>query len=286
MLEIEQDDIIKIVNGVCSVLSLVGELFIIFVYFRTPVVRTFPMKLVISLIFSNLGGTITNLISYLNYNSLVCSIEGFFRAFFGISGVIWAFMILLTSYKQLKNYNGDLNKIYPRLLITNMGISMIPSAVTLISQLNNGSLYFGSFFGFCGILPNNYGMFLVEIPLWSGLALAVVYVIRLMFLLKDIYQTKTVMEYRNALVYPALLIISWLPDLSYRLYYQFIGEYSFVLFVLHIACTRIQGFLNVIVFGKINLKSYKRTKIEDSQSSILDQEAKDEINTLSLVSYY
>jgi len=196
-------------------------------------------------------------------------------------------MILWTSYTQLKNFKTDLKKLYTRLLISNIVISMIPSTITLISQLSNGPIYYGNSFGFCGILPNDYEMLLVEIPLWSALLSSLVCVIKLMFLFTDIFQTKTVLEYKRALVYPVLMIILWLPELGNRLYFEIVGETFFPLLVLHLACTRIQGFINVIAFGKSNLKAYTESETTNSSSTLLSTDSKNEsiLTDIALAAY-
>jgi len=122
-----QYEILEIMQTVASGLSLGGTLFIMITYKLVPSIRTYSMKLVLSLIFADFLFAVANIMSYFREYELSCNIEGFIRTFSVVSSAIWAATISYTSYLQTKRYDPTLPKKYPWLLAINIVISLLPT---------------------------------------------------------------------------------------------------------------------------------------------------------------
>ena len=146
---IDQVNEIKAINLISTILSLIGELFIIFCYYLIPSARSFSMKLVVSLVYSDLAYSIANLMTLVNSNPIVCFIEGYLRTAAVISGSVWVIVMLWVSYSQTKKFRPDIHKIFTKSLIINLFIANIPSLTTTILQNVNGTAYFWDELIFC-----------------------------------------------------------------------------------------------------------------------------------------
>jgi len=251
----EQLRILDIVNAAGSLLSFAGELFIIGCYFFVPDLRTFPMKLIVSMIFSCLLYTISDVLSYFSVTSdCLCHVEGYLREFARISLVLWIVTITWLSYLQIKKYRPKLHDVYPYLLIGNILLASFPSNLTAYSELQDGSnsIHFGHATNFCAILPIETNIYLVDIPLWTLILITWCYTFKILKkvrLMLDGFSSAS--DYSSILLYPIILVVCWLPSTLDRVAY-FMNDkkpvYSLVL--LHIIATRIQGFVNALVYGR------------------------------------
>ena len=110
-------------NGVVSVLSLIGEIFMIATYAYVPTLKTFAMKLIISLIVSDVIYSISTLMS-LWYNTPLCIIQGFLGQIGVMSGVVWFASISYVSYLQFTKFSRDINKKYDKMLCIALTVSI------------------------------------------------------------------------------------------------------------------------------------------------------------------
>ena len=120
---------IALMNGIATALSILGELFMIVSYFSIPSLRTFSMKLIVSLAVADFFYSISNIFSFFNDNQLVCITEGFVRQTATISTIVWVVLITHTSYTQISNLINNISKLkgetYPYLFIMSIIVSVI-----------------------------------------------------------------------------------------------------------------------------------------------------------------
>lgn len=91
------------VNGIATLLSLCGELFMLISYYFLPSIRTYSMKLIICLVTGDFFYSVANLLTYINSDFGICRLEGFLRQSSIMSTLFWVVVITHTSYKQLSN---------------------------------------------------------------------------------------------------------------------------------------------------------------------------------------
>jgi len=251
---------IMLMNGIGTILSYVGELFMIYSYFAHPYNRRYSMKLVISLIFSDVGYTFANTLSYFNRNHHICFIEGFLRCFFVISSLVWVMIMLHISYKQIVNPSPRIEEGYPKLLALNIGLSMVPVIVVAFSHLTSQEAYYGHFLGFCGVVPEFWEMVLIEVPMWFLIISTGFYIYWIVRAMRTLHPNKTNVEYRSIIIYPIILTVLWLPNTIDRIIYFFTDDTIYEIALLHIIATRLEGFANAVIYGKRHLKILKAAK--------------------------
>ena len=112
----DQLELLQIINLSATVVSLLGEMMMIYSYFAIPSLKKFSFKLVISIVFADLTYSLVNLTQLFDSNEIVCFLEGFLREAAVISGILWGLIFLIIIYKQMKDYDKDIYKSYPKLL--------------------------------------------------------------------------------------------------------------------------------------------------------------------------
>jgi len=150
--------IIYIINGVCNFLSLVREGLMIYCYWKIPYMRTFSLKLVISLITSVLIYTISNLLSYFNSSPIICWIEGYIRSVGMMSGLAWMVIMLYVSYRQTYRFTPKIYKTYPKIVLITAIVSNIPALFVIIASISGMNIGFrpdpSNDNLFCTVQPN------------------------------------------------------------------------------------------------------------------------------------
>jgi len=254
----EEWNIILWVNGITTGLSLIGELFMIISYFLIPSIRRFSMKLVVSLTFSDLAYSISNILTYFNANETICVIEGALRTGSILLGLGWSIIIMNISYRQIKKPDPEISKTYACSLLTVLILSSIPSIIGLIGHYMGNGPYFGNDFGCCSLLPETYDLTLLQSPMWICIAIDFFYALKIVNELKMKFMSKSVVEYKNILIYPMVLVFCWLPVTVNRIIYAIKGGTFFPMLLAHVTAARIQGFLNALVYGKSEFKRIKK----------------------------
>ena len=216
--------------------------------------KTFSMKLIISLVFADLFYSSANIMSLFRENEISCFVEGYLRSTSLISGIIWVITILKISQIQMTKYDPEMPKAYTKILILNILISLIPGTATAISVYMNGPMYFGNALGFCDILPSFYEIIFIDLPLWLIIFATAYYTYKIAQVAIDPFTKKKSREYTSALVYPFILVLLWLPSLTDRIVFYMTDRPIFYLVVIHIAASRSQGFVNALVYGKSKYK--------------------------------
>mgnify|MGYP002621090980 CR=1 FL=1 len=272
----EQWLIIEWVNGLTTGLSLLGELFMILSYCAIPSIRRYSMKLVVSLVFTDLIYSISCILTYYNSKDNICFIEGAIRTIAVLAGVAWSLIIMNTSYVQIMSPNPEISKTYRSSFIKALLIGCVPTMIAIIGHLVGVGPYFGAALGFCSLLPETDNIVIVQLPQWICIIVTFVYAFKIINEMKRKFVTNSMNEYRAILIYPLITIICWLPVSINRIIFAFHGT-VFPLMVAHIATTRIQGFLNALVYGKSEIRKIKnhffsrKTHMMDSIDTIVKE---------------
>ncbi len=123
----DQLKFLEVLQAVGGSLSILGTSFIIITYKLVPSVRTYSMKLVLSLIVADFFFAVANVMSWFRANEISCNIEGFIRTASLLSSALWAAIISYTSYSQIKSFDPDMPRKYPFLLASNILVSLLPA---------------------------------------------------------------------------------------------------------------------------------------------------------------
>jgi hypothetical protein len=124
----QQLSILSWANIIVSGLSLIGEIFMIGTYAYVPTLKTFAMRLIISLIVSDLIYTISTLMSIWN-NEYICIAQGFLGQLGVMSGVVWFSCISYISCLQFRRLVRDIDKKFKTMLWLSVGISTVSALV-------------------------------------------------------------------------------------------------------------------------------------------------------------
>jgi len=278
-----QTKAILIVNLISTLLSVIGEVFMIYVYFKIPSMKKFSVKLIVSLMVGNFIYGLANLCTYFQLLHDSCNLEGVLRTIGYMSAIFWALTILIISYYQLKQFNPRIEEIYNSLLLACIVISIIPGTFVITSEIIHGPARFGSSLSFCAIEPLEYALIFTSFPVWIGIIASFVYTGKFILLIRERYETRNIMEYKQIFLYAMILALTWIPDMINRLCYWFVGRPYFSIMIMHIFFTRIAGFLNALVFGKsvhCAIKSYYERK---SMGRTVRKELSMEAPNLSIV---
>lgn len=114
----------QIVNLAIGIISLIGETFMIITYIKYKNYRVFSMKLVISLIVSDLLSTISSIIGVFD-GHIVCLVQSVLQDIGFISAVYWFVIISFVTYHQVSSYSQNLPKKYNAMLLWSIVISLL-----------------------------------------------------------------------------------------------------------------------------------------------------------------
>jgi len=260
-----ETETIMSLNGIASGLSTIGGLYMIISYLATPDMQKFSMKLVISLMCSCLAYSFANFLAFFHDIPEICYIEGVIRVTSTLSCLLWGMVILQTSFRQLSNFNKDIEKRYKILLLCNISISLTPPIIISIGHFTNRFVYFDITNLFCNAQPHNWALVFVDVPRWITMGLAVFYTIRLIRILNKVFPSKSTQQYRRVFLYSIALILTWLPGTADRLYMFFFNHSDFLMVMLHVVPTRLSGFINAVIYGKDHCKRASKKRIADQE---------------------
>jgi len=88
-----EEQIIETVVGICAGLSLFAEVLLILSFILVKEIRTFSMKLVLSLIIGDFIYEISNMMNFFRSNQVICETSVYIRLFGISSSTIWAVLI-------------------------------------------------------------------------------------------------------------------------------------------------------------------------------------------------
>jgi len=261
----EQLEVIYWTNGITTGLSLLGELFMIISFLAVPTIRRFSMKLVLSLTVTDLAYSIANVLTYFNHNESICIIEGIIRTWAVGNGVGWTLGIMIVSYQQVMSPDPNIDSKYKKYCVTISTIAVIPTILGVIGQYTNQVLYFAPAMQFCSLVPINYAFYLIQVPKVICIIITFVLTIKIIREMRRRFENKNIAEYKTLLLYPLLLVVCWIPGTIDRLIFNINGGAVYYSLVCHILSTRIQGFLDALVYGKSEFQRIKNHFRKDAK---------------------
>jgi len=242
------------ITTISNSLSFLGQIFMLYCYIVIPSMRTFSMKLVISLVWADMFFVFTNYLTFFQDDPLACEIEAYMRIISITSSHIWILIISFVSYSQIKAFDPKVLNSYPRLLILNIMISLIPCAIGMYLHYTGKGLNFAAPLGFCQFIPDIYWVYMFEAPFYMTILIVLFNACRMNCLLKELMQTESSVEYRGILIYPIIVGIIWTPSLVIRLINNTGGDVPVWAVYLHLGLSRLQGFINALAYGRYQLK--------------------------------
>lgn len=248
-----QLELLQTLNLISSSLSLIGELFIFYIFYKNPKMRSLSFKLIFCLSFGDFLYSIANFLSIFRYIPISCVIEGFIRETAFLMCSLWVPIILIITWKQVRSFNPRMWEYFGKILTSVIVISLIPSIVTLISELFGGWMYFGIDLVFCETQPDEATAIFVAVPNLLSVILSIVLSLGIYCEMKRRGSQKNE-EYISLFIYPLTMTILYLPT-SFDCVMGWIygGDFFFVI-VLHVTTSRLGGFANMMIYGKRTIK--------------------------------
>ena len=262
------------------VLSILGSLFIIFVFISIKSLHKFAFKLIFILSIFDLFSSIAFLIPTwdANYNSPSCQIQAILISFFTFGGVIWTTFIAVSLYYIIAKNKVFPEKFWKHSFVLTLALSLIEAVVPIITKS------YGTVAGWCWITQTRYldsGFYerylLFFLPVWLMIFLIIGLYVFVIKSLKDTYQDeKTIKSLNKKLTYyPMILIICFLPytikGLLELIGVNFVFKYQVPLTMFAGIFRSLIGFLNAIVYGytkkvKQEIRSKFSTRSDITQS--------------------
>lgn len=122
----EEIDQIVLINLICSIFSILGSLFIFFVFIVHKKIRKLPYRLIIYLTISDLGTSIAFCLPV--SDSWLCNIQGGLLSYFMLSSIFWCGIISHAMVKVIK-YNFDLEIYEKRYFLFGFGLPILSLAI-------------------------------------------------------------------------------------------------------------------------------------------------------------
>ena len=133
----------------------------------------------------------------------------------------------------------------------------------------NKYIYYGPSFTWCAINPESIYLLFTFLPILIGAIVSFYWGIKTILFIKD-SSLNYIVEYKNALVYPIIQFVSWLPAVIDRIYNVTTGNIWFPLLLVHVICARSQGIINALFYGKSNYQNMKNYIKNGSEIDLYD----------------
>ncbi|CAG9320960.1 GCR1_1 [Blepharisma stoltei] len=255
-----EQEVIYNVILVSSILSLIGSLFVCFVYLAFKSLRVFAFRLVFYLASVDVFISISFMIPYDKGNSVRCRIQGAAITYFTLSEVLWTSVIAHTLYSSAIK-NASFENYHLKYCLFSFGIPLIATIIPWIGD------FYGPSNGWCWIVHDKgnegYHTYLIclklalfYIPLW----LVIIYnfavymkIIRKLQENEGSFHEHT--NIRRVLImklrlYPLVLMVCQGPVSVFRLFsFSDEGYAPFELVLLSGIGICINGFLNAVIYG-------------------------------------
>ena len=263
---LDDDSQISLIKGVIfgsATLSVFGSLFIIFSYYYFIPLRTFPIKMIVMLSFSDLFSSVAYFVGFANHSSscfekeLSCSLSSVMTQFFDVASFCWMTVIAFNIYQIITKARGagvESNEKYYH------AFSWGVSSVLLIIVVSTGSM--GDAGNWCWI-KHEYiyeRLFCYYIPLLLIIVAMTVIYTKIGRNLKNFEMHETTNAIiRRLKLYLAVFLITRIPSVANRVVEMVNQESTFVLMLLHAIFSPLQGFLNALIYG-MNKKIIRQWK--------------------------
>jgi hypothetical protein len=263
-----------------NVLSILGSLFIIFVFISFKSLHKFAFKLIFILSIFDLLSSIAFLIPTWDsdYTSPSCQVQAILISFFTFAGVVWTAFIAVSLYYIIAKNKVFPEKYWKQSFAVTIVLSLIEAVVPIITKS------YGTVAGWCWITQTSdldagfyerYIMF--YLPVWVLIFLIIGLYVFVIKSLKDTYQDeKTIKSLNKKLTYyPMILIICFLPytikGLLELIRVKFVFDHQVPLTMFAGIFRSLIGFLNAIVYGytkkvKEEIRSKFSSKSDITQS--------------------
>lgn len=247
------------INGIATALSIFGSLFMIFIYFKEVTMRTFPMKLVISLVFATLFYSISNILLYFNDNGGVCDVEGFVRTSGELASIVWALMLSYITYDNIRKLRNDWETKYWKLVLVIVTITFLLPTAALISGAAGGKLTIKRSGLVCGLNPEVFDLTLVYVPMVICLFTILIYSIKTKIKLNKLMEGNLEdNQFGMIFWYPIILALLWFPNMVDSVLDAADLNVGYGIFLLHFTTSRLLGVVNALVFGRYYLQHRAR----------------------------
>lgn len=261
-------------------LSLLGNFFVIFVYFFYKQLRCFAFELVIYLTIACMFNNLSYLIHYrpsINFTETqmtLCYVQAFMMVWFETSQIIWTTLIAISLYVNVVKFDEtDSNSnCMKRVIFLLVGFAF-PLSFSIIG-ITMG--YFGPGSNYCWInsIDNSIGAIiygnviylLVWILIITNVTITIIVIRHLNKLYNNEEEKELISRYIYKLIkYPIIQVICLIPATINRIIYVFLKETFFPIQVISMCFLASQGLLYAIAYGyntqvrEILRKSLKKT---------------------------
>ena len=248
-----QVSLIKAVIFSSATLSFFGSIFIIFSYYYFIPLRTFPIKMIVMLSFSDLFSSLAYFVGFANHSStcfkkeLSCSLSSVMTQFFDVASFCWMTVIAFNIHQIITKSRGasvESNEKYYH------AFSWGVSSLLLTVAVATGSM--GDAGNWCWIKP---GYVFERLFCYYGPLILMIIVMACIYIkIGNNLKTFEMHETTNAIIrrlklYLVVFLITRIPSITNRVVEMVSKESTFVLMLLHAIFSPLQGFLNALIYG-------------------------------------
>jgi len=257
-------------NCACTAVSILAELYVIWLYI-SKWQKNWRQKLLVSLVFSNLVYSLSNLFVLVHRDTLLCNLEGFLRASSIISSTLWIVFLVWSSYNNAVSPNRKDSFNYPTFLLSNIFFGTVTAAAVLFAQGFYGYPYFGkdSTGLTCSFSSFDVEVLTVDFPIVLYILLISILLFKMSYSFSNRDVGGRMKEYNHALKYPFLAFLSWLPCLMNILSYVLQGNSVFWVTALNVYISRLTGFLVCFAIVMGLKKEHRFNQQFDSYNTLL-----------------
>lgn len=241
----------QMTNTICSFLSVIGEIFIFWIFIRFRSSRTYEYKLIVFLSLADFIFSVGNLLSFipLQDNTYFCALVGILITSGKISSAAWSFAIILMAVQKVNTKKvTNLRTVNITVWVSSNLVSFLALIAELIFGLSNGLLYLGDDILFCEIEPYFSNFLLVQLPSFILIVLDCVLYWKFIAEYKRLFCNGS---YFNLMLYPIILAGLWIPSEIIFSINAFNQSYKNLIFmIISIGLSRITGLGNALIYGR------------------------------------
>lgn len=259
MLTEREERIVYEARFYCCLVSIVGALFVIVVYFSmSHLRRLFAFRLIMYLSSSDLLFSAAMLLGPLKEESQLCPVQAVVITLFGLSTVLWTVCIALTMYLVVMSRSRNVEEHELKMVLVCYGLPVVVAGLPFLTHSYGASIewcWFNSEFdGEIWQIVAFYG------PLWAAFAFNTYFYYEIRQYLGQVLDdlvgiTEEEREEKRKVVsrlqlYPWVLLSCWVVGTVDCIYtYIYPDNPLFVLSLLHYSLGSLQGAGNALVYG-------------------------------------
>ena len=255
----EEELMVYYARLVCSIMSILGALYIILGYFAMEQGRRpFAFRLIMYLSISDLLFSTAMLLGPLKDTSTLCQVQAVVITLFGLATVLWTVSIALTMYLVVLSRSSNVEAHECKMMLVCFGLPVLVAVLPFLTES------YGTNLEWCWLGINDaegpvWQVVVFYGPLWAAFAINSYFywAIRqyLGLVLDDLVGiTEEEREEKRKIVsrlqwYPLVLFFCWLVGTVDCIYSYTQAEPIFVLSLLHYSLGSLQGAGNALVYG-------------------------------------